>query len=115
MQISSAASSSYIPQIGSGSTSSESEIKNLEKQKQDLQVDIQEANQSDDTAEEKQQKVQQLQQQVQQIEMQIQQLRTEQSKSEEQAEVTSRKQEDSLQISARANLLYNQSKKQREE
>ena len=111
MQISSSTNNYAITTSGTPS-SSQSAIKDLEKQKTELQADIQEAYQSDDTAEAKQEKVQQLQQEMQQIEVQIQQLQAEENKDDKQVKETAEKQKDSLEISDRANLLYAQSKKE---
>lgn len=109
MQISSSTNNYAITTSGT-SSSSQSAIKDLEKQKTELQADIQEAYQSDDTAEAKQEKVQQLQQEMQQIEVQIQQLQAEENKEAKKG--TTEKQKDSLEISDRANLLYAQSKEE---
>ena len=111
MQIPSSTNNYAITTSGT-SSSSQSAIKDLEKQKTELQADIQEAYQSDDNMEAKQEKVQQLQQEMQQIEMQIQQLQAEENKEATQVKVTTEKQIDNLEISDRAHLLFAQLKEE---
>ncbi|MFJ7745306.1 FlxA-like family protein [Peribacillus sp. NPDC097295] len=109
MQISSS-TNNYATNTNGTSRSSQSAINDLEQEKAELQADIQEAYQSDDTAEAKQEKVQQLQKEMQQLSMQIQQLQAEENKGATQVKVTTPKQKDSLEISDRTNLLFAQSK-----
>ncbi|MGE7603154.1 FlxA-like family protein [Peribacillus sp. NPDC097675] len=76
------------------SSSTQSIIKDLEKQKTELQADIQEAYQANDTAEDKTEKVQQLQQEMQQLEWKIQQLQAEEEEEDKetrQVKVTTQK------------------------
>ncbi|MGM9929659.1 MAG: FlxA-like family protein [Bacillus sp. (in: firmicutes)] len=104
MHISSAGSNSY----STNSTTSDSAIKDLEKQKTDIQEEINETSSSTDNTDSKQTKIQQLQQQLQQIELQIQQLKMKNSKAQTNiAEETSLKQQqDTLEISSEASSLF---------
>ncbi|MFJ8248191.1 FlxA-like family protein [Peribacillus asahii] len=107
MQITSTGSVSYSTQTSSNT--SDRTIKELEKQRMDIQDDLQEATLSEEDSETKQQNIQRLQQQLQQIELRIQQLQREKEKEQTKVQEVNEQEPDSLQISAEANVLYTQS------
>ncbi|MCO0597653.1 hypothetical protein NGI46_09245 [Peribacillus butanolivorans] len=83
----------------------------LEKQRNELQADIQEAYLSDEMAEAMQQKVQQLQQEMQQIVTNTA-IANGRDKRSNKGEETTKKSGDSLEISDKANLLYAQTREE---